>query len=94
MESGFLVGEFIRNDADTPVDVDVVEVEVGDILHKVGRTTGYTTGRVIDDSAYVWVSYGGYGNNRPFDDIIMTEKMLEGGDSGSSVWKHATPSTV
>jgi hypothetical protein len=84
--------KYILQEGYTPVDVDVVEVGVDEVVHKVGRTTGYTTGRVVDDSAFVWVSYGGFGNDRPFDDVIMTEKMLEGGDSGSSVWRHATPS--
>lgn len=84
--------KYILQEGYTPVDVDVVEVEIGDLIHKVGKTTGYTTGRVTDDSAYVWVTYGGFGNDRPFDDIIMTEHMIEGGDSGSSAWLHAVPS--
>jgi len=84
--------KYILLEGYTPVDVDVVEVGVDEVVHKVGRTTGYTTGRIVDDSMHLWVSYGGFGNDRPFDDVIMTEKMLEGGDSGSSVWRQAIPS--
>ena len=74
--------KYILQEGYTPVDVDVVEVEIDDLLHKVGKTTGYTTGRVTDDSVYVWVSYGGFGNDSPFDDVIMTEQMIEGGTAG------------
>lgn len=69
-----------------PVDVDIEDVDIGDTLHKVGRTTEYTKGMVQDDCAHGTVNYGGY-NYIEFDDLIMTDAMLEGGDSGSSIWK-------
>ena len=60
-------------------------VAVGDQIHKVGRTTEYTAGRVVDDSTYGRVSYGGV-SFVEFDDVVLTTKMLEGGDSGSAGW--------
>jgi len=73
----------------SPVDKEIVPVTVGDQIHKVGRTTEYTTGRVLDDSAYGRVSYGGV-SYVEFDDVVLTTKMLEGGDSGSSGWTSIT----
>lgn len=75
-----------------PVDVEgVYTVRVGDTLHKVGRTTEYTTGAVVDDCAHGIVNYGGL-NRIEFDDLILTEVMLEGGDSGDAAWISLTPS--
>jgi hypothetical protein len=39
----------------------------------------------VDDSAYGRVSYGGV-SFVEFDDVVLTTKMLEGGDSGSAGW--------
>lgn len=72
-----------------PVDVDIHEVDLGDTLHKVGRTTEYTKGTVLDDCVHGTVNYGGF-NYIEFDDLLMTEAMLEGGDSGSSIWKYTS----
>ncbi len=69
-----------------PMDAEIESVEVSDTLHKVGRTTEYTKGMIQDDCAHGVVNYGGY-SNIEFDDLIMTEAMLKGGDSGSSIWK-------
>ncbi len=68
-----------------PMDVEIEIVEEGDTLHKIGRTTEYTQGKVQDDSAHGIVNYGG-NNYIELDDLIMTDTMLEGGDSGSSAW--------
>ena len=68
-----------------PVDVGTHLVYVGDTLFKVGRTTEYTCGTILDDCAHGTVNYGGF-NNIEFDDLILTEAMLDGGDSGSSAW--------
>lgn len=59
---------------------------VGDEIHKMGRTTEYTSGQVVDDSAYGRVGYGGVSFDE-FDDVILTAAILEGGDSGSAAWK-------
>ena len=52
---------------------------------KVGRTTEYTKAQIIDSSAVMKVSYGSY--VVVFNDVIVTTKLLEPGDSGSSVWE-------
>ena len=57
------------------------------MIHKIGRTTEYTNGRVIDDSAVGRVNYGN-ASYVDFDDLILTAAMLEGGDSGDSAWLH------
>ena len=87
-QSSFLCkAEHIEAAGWSPVDKEIVPVTVGDQIHKVGRTTEYTTGRVLDDSAYGRVSYGGV-SFVEFDDVILTTKMLEGGDSGSAGWTY------
>lgn len=68
-----------------PIDVDIHEADIGDTLHKVGRTTEYTSFKVLDDCAHGTVNYGGF-NNIELDDLIMTEATLEGGDSGNAAW--------
>jgi hypothetical protein len=60
------------------------DVEVGTIVQKTGRTTGYTTGRITAVAATIDVNYGG-GKVARFKDQIVTTAMSEGGDSGSLV---------
>ena len=83
--SFFCKAEHIEEAGWSPVDKETVSVAVGDQIHKVGRTTEYTAGQVVDDSAYGRVSYGGV-SFVEFDDVVLTTKMLEGGDSGSAGW--------
>jgi hypothetical protein len=83
--SFFCKAEHIEAAGWSPVDKEIVPVTVGDQIHKIGRTTEYTMGRVVDDSAYGRVGYGGV-SFVEFDDVVLTTKMLEGGDSGSSGW--------
>jgi len=83
--SFFCKAEHIAAAGWSPVDKEIASVTVGDQIHKVGRTTEYTEGRVVDDSAYGRVSYGGV-SFVEFDDVVLTTKMLEGGDSGSAGW--------
>lgn len=59
-------------------------VVVGDIVKKTGRTTNFTTGRVISVDATVNVNYGG-GKVGKFVKQIITTSMSAGGDSGSLV---------
>jgi len=56
--------------------------KVGDILHKTGRTTGHTTGRVLAINATINVNYG-QGKVGKFCKQIITTDMSAGGDSGS-----------
>nr|MBA2337455.1 serine protease [Acidimicrobiia bacterium] len=59
-------------------------VVVGDLVKKTGRTTNFTTGRVISVAATVNVNYGG-GKVAKFVNQIITTAMSAGGDSGSLV---------
>ena len=60
------------------------EVWDGMRVCKIGRTTGYTCGKVIDDSVDIKVWYGNA--LALFHDVAMTEPMSKGGDSGSLVF--------
>jgi len=61
---------------------EVAWAKVGDILHKTGRTTGHTTGKVLAINATINVNYGG-GKIGKFCRQIITTDMSAGGDSGS-----------
>ncbi len=88
--SFFCKAEHIEAAGWSSVDKETAAVAVGDQIHKVGRTTEYTAGRVLDDSAYGRVGYGGV-SFVEFDDVVLTTKMLEGGDSGSAGWTSISP---
>lgn len=60
------------------------QVPVGLVVHKTGRTTNYTTGRITAINATIDVNYGG-GRVARFRDQILTTPMSAGGDSGSLV---------
>ena len=75
----------------TPLNVKTAHVDRFDNLFKSGRTTGYT-GKIPDELKYVLsdsivikVNYGQFYGW--FDDVIMVNRMSEGGDSGSPVFK-------
>ena len=87
--SFFCKAEHIKAAGWTPIDKAIEQVDVGDTIHKIGRTTEYTSGQVTDDSAFGRVNYGGL-TFVEFDDLILTTAMLEGGDSGSAGWKSIT----
>lgn len=59
-------------------------VAINDVVKKTGRTTSFTTGRVISVNATVNVNYGG-GKVGRFTKQIITNDMSNGGDSGSLV---------
>jgi hypothetical protein len=58
--------------------------QVGDIVEKTGRTTNFTTGKILALNATVDVNYGG-GRVARFVRQIVTTNMSAGGDSGSLV---------
>ena len=60
------------------------EVRVGMPIHKTGRTTSYTKGRVTAVNATVDVGFGG-GRVARFRDQIVTTRISAPGDSGSLV---------
>lgn len=70
----------------TPMGKSSASASIGDLLRKVGRTTEQTEASVRDDVVRGVVNYGSQ-MFVEFDDLLLTEKLLEGGDSGSSVWK-------
>lgn len=85
--SFFCKAKYIESEGWTPIDKEVATVSINDTIHKVGRTTEYTNGRVIDDSVHGRVKYSDQ-DTVEFDDLILTEAMLQGGDSGDSAWLH------
>ena len=60
-------------------------VKVGDTIQKFGRTSGYTTGKVLAINTTARVNYrvGGIKKLVLWKDQIMTEPMVDGGDSSS-----------
>jgi hypothetical protein len=58
-------------------------LQVGESVQKVGRTTGHTVGKVIALDGVVQVQYGRKLGVIEFEDQIITDFMSEGGDSGS-----------
>ncbi|PYZ91748.1 hypothetical protein CR194_19190 [Salipaludibacillus keqinensis] len=60
------------------------DVEVGMLIKKTGRTTGYTTAEILSVDATIDVNFG---NNRVarFRDQILATSFSQGGDSGSLV---------
>jgi hypothetical protein len=62
----------------------VREAELGTALRKSGRTTGLTSGEVLQTDVTVEVSYGA-GRTARFTDQLLAGPMSQGGDSGSAV---------
>ncbi len=60
------------------------DMNVGMAVRKTGRTTNFTTGRIMTIAATVDVGYGG-GRVGRFSDQIVTTGISAGGDSGSLV---------
>lgn len=56
--------------------------QIGNIVRKTGRTTNFTTGKILATNAIVDVNYGS-GRVARFADQIITTNMSAGGDSGS-----------
>jgi len=70
-----------------PLGKPVCEVSDNDIVVKCGRTSGFTSGKIVGSSAYLAVNYGDY--MAIFEDVVIVEgAFMQAGDSGSSVWKH------
>jgi hypothetical protein len=57
---------------------------IGDIVYKCGRTTGFTSGRVIATDAEFSIDYA-FGPVK-FKNLILTNAMSQGGDSGSAIF--------
>jgi hypothetical protein len=63
---------------------ETAEATLGMSIKKMGRTTGFTTGSVIQVDVTSSVSYGA-GKTAVFEDQLMAGAMSQGGDSGSAV---------
>ncbi|MFF0746130.1 hypothetical protein ACFYVL_37625 [Streptomyces sp. NPDC004111] len=61
-----------------------INVGVGNLVKKTGRTTNITFGRILAVDATIDVNYGTAGTAR-FKDQILTTNISAGGDSGSLV---------
>ncbi|GAH55380.1 unnamed protein product, partial [marine sediment metagenome] len=66
--------------------------QVGDIVQKSGRTSGYRSAEVIDVNATVNVGYGDF--SAEFHNQIITDLIGEPGDSGSAVLDMGGPNIV
>lgn len=66
------------------VPTGVAEVELGDVVRKSGRTTGYTTGKVMQVDMTLQVLYGTA--IAVFEDQIGMDCESAGGDSGSAIF--------
>jgi hypothetical protein len=62
----------------------VAQGELGIAIKKSGRTTGFTTGEIMQVDVTVNVQYG-TGRIARFTDQLMAGAMSQGGDSGSAV---------
>ncbi len=67
-------------------------VQVGDVVQKSGRTSGYTSAEVIDINATVSVNYGDF--SADFHNQIITDLIGEPGDSGSALLDMVGPNLV
>lgn len=65
--------------------VPATAIRPGMIIKKTGRTTNYSSGRVLAVKATVNVNYGG-GRVARFTNQFVTTAMSSGGDSGSLGW--------
>jgi hypothetical protein len=61
-----------------------IQGELGMAIKKSGRTTGLTTGEILQIDVSVNVQYG-TGRIARFTDQLMAGAMSQGGDSGSAV---------
>lgn len=60
------------------------DADVGQAVRKAGRTTGFTTGEILQTDVTVNVQYG-EGLVAVFTDQLMAGAMSQGGDSGSAI---------
>lgn len=58
--------------------------KIGDLIKKTGRTTNFSTGKILSNNATVNVNYGG-GRVARFANQIITSLVASGGDSGSLI---------
>jgi len=77
-------GKYVVEEGYDSLTHSFAEPRIGDLVEKSSRNC-YARGKVLDDSAYEIVSYGVY--SAAFDDVIITERILYPGCSGSAIYK-------
>jgi len=80
-------GKYIAKEGYDPLIHDFVEAEFGQTVEKSSRNC-FAKDKVIDESACELVFYGNY--LALFDDIIVTNAILQGGCSGSAIYVRQT----
>lgn len=82
----------LRDDGTIFKPTSTGRAQVGDQVWKVGRTSGETTGEVMDENATIRVNYGFAVFT--LREQILTGKMLDPGDSGSPLFEQNTSKIV
>ncbi|MGQ9515213.1 MAG: hypothetical protein ACUVTL_09260 [Thermoproteota archaeon] len=82
----------LRDDGSIFKPTSKVRANIEDHVWKVGRTTGETVGQVIDDNATISINYGFA--TFVLCEQILTNKILDPGDSGSPLFKKETNDLV
>lgn len=85
VDSIFIKPEYIKEAGYWPPGYEMAEINVGDTIHKTGRTSCHTKKPMNDDSLVVRVLFGNV--FILFDDVYATDKQLDPGDSGSGSYK-------
>ena len=89
LKSFFCKAKYITQYGYQPIGKNVKEAQVGDTVYKGdSRTTEGHAFLVENANVFLWVGYGGLGEKRPLDDVVMCGPGVLGGDSGSSAWLH------
>jgi len=79
-------GSYIKAKGYSPINTSFIEVKEGETVYKTGRTSCFSSAKVIDESGVSQVNYGNF--VALFKDIIITNgPLLKPGDSGSFVFK-------
>ena len=77
-------GKYIEEAGYSPLLTTFVSPKVNDIVYKTGRTSCFSNAKIIDVAGVSQVNYGSF--IALFDDVIVTEHLLDPGDSGSFVF--------
>jgi hypothetical protein len=79
-------GKHIEVEGYKPINTSFVRVKDNDIVYKTGRTSCFSSAKVIDEKGVSQVNYGNF--VAIFEDVIITDgPLLKPGDSGSFVFK-------
>ena len=82
LEDGIAVDDAVIEVGDLNGSRDSI---VGESVHKYGRTTRYTEGKVLAKNATITIDYGGTDGMITFKGLDVYSRMSAGGDSGSVI---------